>query len=104
MWDGRMDWLRPQLRASSSGGLRISSSASYAHQRYEKAPVPSMPVARLQLPYPLVYLVQIDSIVACHTRLTAHHAESLRGVFESPFAVAASTNAGPALGLHQAAE
>jgi hypothetical protein len=62
------------------------------------APIPSMPVARLQLPYPLVYLVQIDSIVACHTRLSAHQAETLRGVFETPFAVAASTNSGPALG------
>ena len=70
----------------------------YTHHRYEKAPVPTTSVARLQLPYPLVYLVQIDSIVACHTRLSAHQAETLRGVFETPFAVAASTNSGPALG------
>jgi hypothetical protein len=60
--------------------------------------VPSTPVASSQLLYLLVYLVKIDSIVACHTRLSAYHAEILRGVFETPFAMAASTNAGPALG------
>jgi hypothetical protein len=65
---------------------------------YGKASVASTPVARSQVLYPLIYRVQIDSIVVCHTRLSAHHAETLRGVFDRPFAVAASTNAGPALG------
>jgi hypothetical protein len=93
VWTGLM----PQLTASASGGLhgppapQVTLTIGTRRRRYHQLRSFSGPLST-GLSHPAR---QHSSL---QTRLTADHAESLRGLFETPFAVAASTNAGPALG------